>query len=153
LQKFIQVRFVKFKVIIGHVFLIRPWCSSGSRASSWIEHSTSGCPLVASSESAVQEVPGALVGILVSAGIIPGIQLRVTGSLFELMGNDANSCIYTGIAVGGNSLRNATAAVGHSNPCILDGHIAEIEVAVPATVNCAKSALGDITANRSKLYI
>jgi hypothetical protein len=108
---------------------------------------------VASSESAVQEVPGALVGILVSAGIIPGIQLRVTGSLFELMGNDANSCIYTGIAVGGNSLRNATAAVGHSNPCILDGHIAEIEVAVPATVNCAKSALGDITANRSKLYI
>src|SRR5882762_1985526 len=82
------------------------------------------------------EGPGALVGVLLAPGVVPGVEVGVGRRLLQLVGDDRRHAVGAGVAVrrGGLLLARARAAVGVANEGVLDVLAADRRVRVPAAV-------------------
>src|SRR5262245_32325017 len=54
------------------------------------------------------ERPGAFVGILSAAAVIPGAAVRISGGLFQLVRNDRDHPVHTSIAIRPGCLRRTS---------------------------------------------
>jgi len=98
--------------------------------------------VVTSAVYSVDKVPGANISILLTIGVVPCIEQRISGSFHQLMSNDTDSRVNCSIAIGRGVLSKAVAARGwDSNPTVLVAAI----VGVPATKLSAETRLSNIT--------
>src|SRR5262245_41050548 len=82
------------------------------------------------------EGPGALVGVLVTAAVIPGVEVGVARRFFQLVRDDRGHAVRAGVAVRTSGLRRARrgTAVRVANERELEVDPADRAVRVPAAV-------------------
>src|SRR5437762_1513519 len=85
--------------------------------------------------------PGALVGVLIAAIVVPGVQIRIGDRFLQLVRDDGSHAIRSGVAVrsSGLLLARARAAVRISDECVLDVRARNGAVSVPAAILRAES--------------